>query len=930
MLSGLLLEVSGEMVAGLLQAAGIKSVNRFRPSERQKALRACVDGALLAAEATLPTDTSSLSHYYIEQLKQAITQPAFCEQLLALIDLPRLDEAIVAALTNTLRQQFIAITQGYDPEQIDDFPFDAFVLALLTGFYSTAKQQPIYQQEIQINLLMGVLKQSEQLVADNADIQTSLTALEAKLDEKIVLSTPNVPMQLPPKTERFVGRERLVEQVQSAVQTNRVVTLWGPGGRGKTAVAWKALSGLQASGELTYRFPDGVLFHSFYGRPLTDVALIHFAESLGIENVRDPIGACQRALNGKRVLLILDGAEDADDLRRVLDVRGECGVLITTRNQNQAPNHDHLTPVNQLELEDAVTLVQTWGGKINDVPTVEAICKEVGRLALAVRLSGILIGKMAVPAREFLAWLQEDVFDALVDEKEGRSRNVERLLARTIQQVGEDGATILTIAGQIAFVPFGEHLLRGVLSDWKRGRLLRAVAKLVDYGLLKREQMVWSDDHEQSEFLKSTDFWVRVDHALVYRYVAELPPPSLPQQGRNSNTVPEEAVRAEQQLLTQIGNYYNHFARVESRRGLSGYNVLDGERTHVMALLPCLIGAEQWHSVNRLAWAIAANNGYLDQGGHSTERIVMLKAGVKATRALENRKEEGAHMGNLGIAYMDIGQVEEALVHHKKALFISQEIKNRHREWAELGNLGNTYWNLGQIEEALTYYQEALTISREVGDRRGEGNQLGSLGNLYRDLGQLEQAINYTKEAVAISRETDDSMHEEMWLCNLGNVYADLGEMEKAIAYYEQALVLSRKTGNRRAEGINLGNLGLAYKSLRQMEDSIANLDQALIVSVNIGDRVSESRHLGNLADVYVERGEYEKAMEMCQRALVTSREIGASSIEASQLWTLGWIYRETNRMNEARTPLQQALTIFEQIQSPHAGAVRQWLADLP
>ena len=505
-ISGFLLDVAPEVTAEILVAAGVKGKNRLWPDERQKALRACVDGALLAAEATLPEITSGPTSYYIDQLNKAIKQPAFCKGLLALIDLPALDEATVNDLANTLRQAFTEITQGYAPEQIPDLPFDDFVLALLTGFYTTASKQPLFQPEIQINLQKGTYRLLEQLLENNVQVTRSMEALQAQLAANVrqpiiieQMAAPTVdleqfqatlsqiltaiedrarlpervaPVQLPPKTERFVGRETLVAQVQDAVQPDRVVTLWGPGGRGKTAVAWQALTGLHESGELLRRFPDGVLFHTFYGRPLTDTALAHFAQSMGIEDVRDPLGACQRALSGKQALLILDGAEDADELRRVLHVRGTNGVLITTRNQNQAPDLDYLIPVNQLEMDDAVALVRTWvtanagAAYAADTAAVEQICEEVDRLALAVRLSGILMGKLHMPAADFLAWLRDDAFDALVDDDSGRSRNVDRLLRKTVAEVGDDSATVLWLAGQIAFLPFGEHVLRGTLTDW--------------------------------------------------------------------------------------------------------------------------------------------------------------------------------------------------------------------------------------------------------------------------------------------------------------------------------------------------------------------------------------------------------------------------------------------------------------------------------
>ena len=63
------------------------------------------------------------------------------------------------------------------------------------------------------------------------------------------------------------------------------------------------------------------------------------------------------------------------------------------------------------------------------------------------------------------------------------------------------------------------------------------------------------------------------------------------------------------------------------------------------------------------------------------------------------------------------------------ALAAARAQQDRRNEGAWLGNLGNAYAALGQVEQAIDYYQQALAIAREIGDRRGEGNHLGNLGN---------------------------------------------------------------------------------------------------------------------------------------------------------------------------------------------------------
>ena len=70
-----------------------------------------------------------------------------------------------------------------------------------------------------------------------------------------------------------------------------------------------------------------------------------------------------------------------------------------------------------------------------------------------------------------------------------------------------------------------------------------------------------------------------------------------------------------------------------------------------------------------------------------------------------------------------------------------------------MGNLGLAYRDLGQVEKAITYYEQALAIAREIGHRQGEGADLGNLGVAYHDLGQVEKAREYLQQALAIFEE---------------------------------------------------------------------------------------------------------------------------------------------------------------------------------
>ena len=101
------------------------------------------------------------------------------------------------------------------------------------------------------------------------------------------------------------------------------------------------------------------------------------------------------------------------------------------------------------------------------------------------------------------------------------------------------------------------------------------------------------------------------------------------------------------------------------------------------------------------------------------------------TREIGDRRGEGTALGNLGIAYADLGQVERAIGFYEQDLAIAREIGDRRGEGNALGSLGLAYADLGQVERAIGFYEQALTIARAIGDRHGEGIVLGNLGIAY-------------------------------------------------------------------------------------------------------------------------------------------------------------------------------------------------------
>ncbi len=692
------------------------------------------------------------------------------------------------------------------------------------------------------------------------------------------------PLQRPPRATHFTGREKELEGLLAQLQPGQVVTLCGPGGVGKTALAAEAIWTLAPGDDPPERFPDGIIFYSFYGRPDVALAFQYIVRSFDETALDTSPEATYRLLSRKRALLILDGVENADDLAAVLDVAGGCGVLITSRRHTDAPAD--WEDVKPLPNPQAVELLQAWGGaRAADEAAAQRICTLVGALPLAVYLAGRYMAQRGQEAAEYLEWLEKTPLVALhFGDRQRESAPV--LMERSAAQLSQAARAALGVVGILALAPFDRAAVAAALevSVPAAGRTL---GELVDYGLLLRD--------EQGRYQAS--------HALVHTYA------------RRRLAVPGEATG-------RLASYYTALAEEQSALELEGYVSLDVERPHLMGVLERCVRQEAWEAALGLA---AAADDYLDTRGYWVELVTALEAGLTAARALSRRYDEGAFLGNLGIAYSALGQVERAIEYYQQALTIAREIGDRGGEGNTFGNLGNAYSNLGQVERAIEHYQQALAIAREIGDRRNQGAWLGNLGNAYRALGQVERAIEYYQQALAIARETSDRRNQGNWLGNLGNAYSNLGQVERAIEYYQQALTIARETGDRGGEGANLGNLGIAYGDLGQMERAIEHYQQALAIAREIGDRGNQGNWLGNLGNAYRNLGQAERAIEYYQQALVIDREIGYRGGEGNRLGNLGLAYADLGQMERAIEHYQQALAIAREIGDRRGEALRSW-----
>jgi len=601
---------------------------------------------------------------------------------------------------------------------------------------------------------------------------------------------PPPPFLLPATEPCFLHRDEELVWLLDALHPGKVVAVCGPGGMGKSALAAQAVSKLEPA-----RFPDGIVFHSFYHQASTDMALQTIAEAFHIEARSGLAAAVQHVLSSKRALLILDGAEEADDLPALLKLRGTCGVLITSRKRADALGARlDLTP---LEERPAAEVFRAYSGTAADDASVHGICKLLGGWPVALRIAGRYLSSTGESAADYLRWLEKEPFKELGDG-EHQEENAALLLRRSVDAVSEDARLALGLAGCLAFAPIAREPVAAILEGDER-RARAALNELVNYGLLERQKERW-----------------QTSHALIHTYART-----------------ELALSTES--LVQLADWYIAFCKAASNEGVKGYARLDAERAHCLRLMESCLNSKMWKKVKQLVWAI---DMYLDRQGYWAEEQAAFEICLTSIRQSGDLINEGWGLNNLGYTLMRRGESEQALICFEQSLIRHREMGSHRGESVTLNNMATIYREQGKYEQALLQYMRSLSIKREIGKRKGEGGTLNNIGLLYYNQGNYEQALTYYKQSLLIALEVGDKKVEGKTMNNIAAIYHAQGDYTKALEYLKQALAIYREQGDRAGEAESCWNLGRIYEDM----GDLAKAEEYLAHAVQLAEQIDHPK----------------------------------------------------------------------------------------
>jgi DNA-binding SARP family transcriptional activator/DNA-binding XRE family transcriptional regulator len=652
------------------------------------------------------------------------------------------------------------------------------------------------------------------------------------------------PRQLPRDPGTFVGRElehgQLAALAGQAADAAPICVIDGTAGVGKTALA------IHAGRRLAPLFPDGQLHADLRGfgpdeppMPAAE-ALAGFLHALGVDPSAVPPEVGEQAamyrslLAERRMLIVLDNAADAAQVRPLLPGAPGSLVLVTSRSRlSGLTASDGATRITlqPLALAEAISLLSEILGHERVSAELRAaadIAARCGLLPLALRVAadraasrpGMGLADLAVQLADAHARL--DVLD--IGEED--LTDVRAVFSWSYRALAPEAAQMFRLlglhTGPDISVP-AAAALAGV-DEAEAGRVLKllAAAHLIEEALPARYRL----------------------HDLLHAYAAE-------------QVRADEGAEARGSALRRILAWYLHTADraddliVPGRRhapagpappgcqplAWSGYEQAlswcDAEQANLAAAVR--LAAETGH--NDVAWKLpVALRGFLDLRRPWAAWRACASIGVDAARRAGDRS----------------GQA-----------------------WA-LDCLGHASSGLGRLEDALTCYLEAQRIRHEIGDQWGErANSMTNLGCTYLDLRRADLALDCFQQVLATSRAARNSYVECLALINLGETYSRLELRDDALACSLRALAVTREIGYRQAEGTALSHLAASYRAMSQPAQAQRSYQQALAIRRQAGDRHGEAETLRDLGDLSDGAGNINAALQFWRQGLVIAEDLG-------------------------------------------------------
>jgi DNA-binding SARP family transcriptional activator len=658
---------------------------------------------------------------------------------------------------------------------------------------------------------------------------------------------PLPPMQLPADITDFTGRDldvKLVCELQPGeADHNRpgavmVGLVTGAGGLGKTTLA------VHAAHRLRPRFPDGQLYVNLLGaspQPLTPAdVLARFLRDLGVDGTRIPADEAERAallrtrLTGRRMLILLDNARDAAQVRPLLPGSSDCAVLVTARNRLPDLTVARLVDLDVLGEQEARSLFAGIVGAERAAAEAEAtgeVLAACAGLPLAIRIAGARLATRR-------GWTVRTLAGRLRSEQ----RRLDELKAGDLAVRASFAVSYASLPGRAS--PAGIEPARAfrLLGLWS-GPAISLPAAAALFGQPETDAADALELLVDVNLLESPAPDSYRLHDLLRVYAAERCQADEPEQERRDalRRILSWYLHTAEAAATIISPHHARVPIGEADPELHplAFASLDealdwseAERTSLMAATHQAAASGQYD----IAWRLpAAAMSFFYRRGHWADWVASHRVGLDSARTLGDRPAEARMLNNLGMAY-GVQRKEQAIGCFEHAAGIYREIGDRGGEARAATNMSTACFHLGRFHEARDAGLRSLVLQREAGHRYGEGIALGDLGCASRELGQYGEAVARHQQALAIFRELGDRDAEADSLSELADAYLGMDQVAEALDRLSESLVIRRDIGDRHGQAMTLRLLGLALRRSGRPDQARESLAEAERIFSELGD----------------------------------------------------------------------------------------------
>ncbi|MCP2311832.1 ATP-binding protein [Kitasatospora paracochleata] len=738
--------------------------------------------------------------------------------------------------------------------------------------------------------LSSVARLATALVLDSADRDQLIAAARAQSQRSTESPARVMPRLLPYAVPDFTGRRDEVDRLlalasgqaqgQEPASALVISAIDGMAGVGKTALA------VHVGHALADRFPDGQLFLDLHGftpgkLPLgPGAALARLLRAVGVSELSLPEGTEERAqmwcteAADRQLLVVLDNAADAAQVRPLIPGGPGCLVLVTSRRRMPTLDGAVGLPLDVLSHGEAVALFARIVGSdrvADHAATVDEIVTLCGRLPLALRIAAArLAHRPAWTPVELLVRLRRP--QKLQTELSLHDRSVAAAFLDSYQALDPSLRRAFRLAALHPGEDFTPH----------------ALAALIDTPVEEAEEMESLHDHH---LLNEHTALRYTFHDLLRDFADELVTREEPEPLRHA-------------ALVRLLDYYRQAAA-------AAMGVLAPLEQHHRPLVSQLRGTAMAFADEGEAadWLAVEQSNLLAVIRHTGDAgLPEYAADLPAILWRRLKRHMPAH---------------EALVVGTLALDATRQLGNPVGEAAALRHLGLVRYQLGEFPQAIELLQQSLGIYRKVGNRTGQAHVLTNLGLTLARMGRLEEALDHHQRALELSLDIPEPAVEAIALINLGPTLTRLGRMPEALDFHHRALALHRRTGNRLGQAIALNQLGEYHQKLQRHPEALDLYQEALDLHRELGDTFGQAESHTLIGDTLLSMDALASALEHYQAAI----EYPGERYNLARIHLgLARAHHRLGHPEAARSHAGQAVDIYASLDIPEAGQAKAFL----